>query len=82
MANDDLSPAAKKLVELCGHEGRVSEALKTNPDLVAGLDEYLEWRDRENMNISEQGKVPAIGHSMKDVIKSLRLFGKNKKTKK
>jgi hypothetical protein len=76
MGDANLSAAANKLIELCGHDGKVEEALKSNPELVSGLDEYLRWRDLENKRIEEKQQIPAVSHSLKKIAESLPTTGK------
>lgn len=72
MKKDDMSPAAKKLSELCGVEGSVKAALKADPKLVAGLDEYLQWRDDEVRCIAGSTKVSSAKHPLAKVAKTMK----------
>jgi len=57
MREEDLSPAAKKLLKLCEHE-KVTKVLEKYPGLMAGLDEYVQWLREESRKTQENAELP------------------------
>ena len=80
---EDLSPKAKALADQLGKDGNVAEALKKDPSLVEGLDEYQKWRDREHQSEGERIGCDSchspVAHGVSEALKKLRPPKKRKK---
>lgn len=80
---EDLSPKARALAGLLGKDGNISEALKKDPSLLEGLDEYQKWRDQEQRREGEQigcnSQHKPVAHGVAETLKKLRPPKKRKK---
>jgi hypothetical protein len=80
---EDLSPKAKALADQLGKDGNIAQALKRDPSLIEGLDEYQKWRDREHRedgrSIGRESNQRPIAHG---AAKALRKLSPPKKRKK
>lgn len=80
---DGLSPKARALADQLGHTGSISEALKKDPSLAEGLDEYQKWRDQEHQaegqRIGKDTKPHPMTHGIAETLKKLGLPKKRKK---
>ena len=76
---DSLSPKARALVEKVGHSGNVTEALKSDPSLIDGLDEYQKWRDDEHRAIGSDSRRQPMSHGVAEALKKLSPPKKRKK---
>jgi hypothetical protein len=65
------TPEAARLIELCGNDGDLSKVIKENHDLIPGLTEYVEWRDKGSKNTCSNSEVSPFGHSL---VASLKNF--------
>ncbi len=82
--NGPMSAEAQKLVELTESRGckgfsggdfssfDVTQVLKDHPELLAGLNEYLAWRDDANKAIGETKQVAPIAHTIQKSLRNLR----------
>lgn len=68
---EDLSEGAQKIVDIIGLEGNVSTIVEDHPELVAFLDEYVEWRDETNEAIGSETDDPKVAHGLKDDITAI-----------
>lgn len=71
-----LSPAAQELVRLCPPDGRghapdVQVVLRERPELLAGLNEYIEYCVETGELIAESKVPPKAGHAMATAAKKL-----------
>ena len=76
---DMIIQEAQKLIELATYEnGRprddvdLAAILQQHPDLIAGLNEYIKWRDAYRRNVRQDQKTNPIGHGMSSVLKDLK----------
>lgn len=88
-----MSAEAQKLVELTkggaygelGDKGfsglDVSKVLRDHPELMAGLNEYMAWRDDMNKAIGETKQLVPIAHSAQKALRDLRKQPKKVKGK-
>lgn len=80
---EDLSPKAKALADQLGKDGNIALALKNNPSLVEGLDEYQRWRDHEHQAEGERigcdSRHRPIAHGVAETLKKLSPPKKRKK---
>ena len=87
--NSGMSAEALKLVELTksgaeqfGDRGfskiDVTKVLQDHPELMAGLNEYLAWRDDENKAIGETTQVAPVTHSVQETLRNLQKKKKKK----
>ena len=77
---ESLSPKAKALADLLGHTGNIADALRSDPSLVEGLDEYQKWRDKRH---EEEGRLigsPMV-HGVAEALKKLSPPKKRRKKK-
>lgn len=68
IAPRDASPETKRLIEMyhaAEDDFSVSEAVKKHPELVSGLDGYMQIVLDEGKQICEKTATPYIGHSMR-----------------
>jgi len=79
--NGPMSAEAQKLVELTEGSGGsgsgfsnldVTHVLKDHPELMAGLNEYLAWRDHANKAIGETKQTVPMAHSIQQSLRNLR----------
>lgn len=72
---DGLSPKARALADQLGHTGSIAEALKNDPSLAEGLDEYQKWRDKEHQaegeRIGKDTKLHPMNHGIAETLKKL-----------
>ena len=72
ISTERLSPQAKRLVELTYDAGTtLSQALRENPDLIGGLDEYHAWHADNHTAISTKSEMPDTDHGVKRAAKKL-----------
>lgn len=69
---DELSLGARQLAELAGRKGDVIPILKEHPELIGSLDEYIKWRDAENVAIKTEQETFNTGHSLSVIAKKFR----------
>ena len=77
---DEMSKEALELIKLVGEpsrftgdtEGSLSATLKKHPKLLAGLDEYIKWRDQKSLAIAKTRQTAPVAHDMARIIKKLR----------
>ncbi len=83
---DSLSPKARALADQLGHTGSIAEALKKDPSLAEGLDEYQKWRDAEHQaegqRIGSDSRQQPVKHGVAEALKKLGLPPKRKHKKK
>jgi hypothetical protein len=90
MGANELSPAAQKLIELMGGEDAfdvyggnkktdLAKVLTEHPELMAGLNEYVAWRDKAMGEIAESHAASSVRHGAVDVLKGIRRQPKPKK---
>ena len=82
---DSLSPKARALADQLGHTGSIYEALKKDPSLAEGLDEYQKWRDQEHQaegeRIGGDSRRQPMTHGVAEALKKLGPPKKRKKKK-
>lgn len=78
MIFSDLSPEARKIVELLGGEGAaigeksdMASVIGAHPELLPGLNEYMRWRDDQMRAIEKQETVPPVAHGVSETLKKL-----------
>ncbi|MEI8328241.1 MAG: hypothetical protein WCG02_03850 [Candidatus Taylorbacteria bacterium] len=80
---ESLSPKARALADQLGHTGNIAEALKKDPSLVEGLDEYQKWRDAEHQaegqRIGSNSRLQPMTHGVAETLKKLSPPKKRKK---
>lgn len=83
---DGLSPKARALADQLGHTGSIAEALKKDPSLAEGLDEYQKWRDKEHQvegqRIGSDSRPQPITHGVAEALKKLGPPKKRKRKQK
>ncbi len=83
---ESLSPKARALADQLGHTGNIAEALKKDPSLVEGLDEYQKWRDKKHENegvrIGSDSRCQPMSHGVAETLKKLGPLKKRKPHKK
>jgi len=83
---ESLSPKARALADQLGHTGNIAEALKKDPSLVEGLDEYQKWRDQKHEDkgreIGSDSRRQPMSHGVAETLKKLGLPKKRKSHKK
>ena len=62
--NKELSEGAEKLIELVGTEGDLGATIKEHPELIDSLNEYAEWRDKNNRHAEVCKKSASVRHSL------------------
>lgn len=74
-----LSPAANRLVEMlgapCERGGKtidLSGALEQNPELMAGVNEYLAWLAEKERAADRCDQAPAFRHGLNVTAEALR----------
>ena len=83
--NKNLSTKAQKLVELCGpgddekDKISIAQALKEHPELLSGLDEYIEYREKRAKDVERRTVSPKIQHGL---AKKLRTYPQKKQIQK
>ncbi len=72
-AGKELSPQAQRLVDLV-YEGKrtLQEVLRSEPELMSGLDEYTVWYGEKMSAIAGAQETPTASHSMKEVIQKIK----------
>ena len=74
-STDSLSPKARALADQLGHTGSIAEALKNDPSLAEGLDEYQKWRDKEHYEegarIGGDSRRSPMKHGVAEALKKL-----------
>lgn len=78
---DKLSAQAQRLVELCSEQKQSpEEVLKNHPELMSGLNEYINWVKEEGRAVGKSNSRSPVGHSLRSILKSfLPQSSKNKK---
>jgi len=83
---ESLSPKARALADQLGHTGSIADALKKDPSLAEGLDEYQKWRDQkhhaEGVSISSDSRRQPMSHGVAKALKKLSPPKKRKNRKK
>lgn len=83
---ESLSPKARALADQLGYKGNISDALKKDPSLVEGLDEYQKWRDQkhedEGKGIGSDSRHQPMSHGVAEALKKLGPPKKRKPHKK
>jgi hypothetical protein len=82
---EDLAPKARELAEKIGHKGNIAEALKQDPSLVEGLDEYQQWRDQQNREegerIGQDSRCQSLSHEAGAILKGIKPPSQKRKKK-
>ncbi len=72
---ESLSPKARALADQLGHTGNLAEALRNDPSLVEGLDEYQKWRDQKHEDkgkeIGSDSRCQPMSHGVAETLKKL-----------
>ena len=79
--SNEMSEAAKKLIELTSNKSAhhesfdpsvdVGAVLVAHPELMTGMKEYMEWRDSANKAIAETKESAPVGHEMSSLLTSI-----------
>ena len=87
-SNSNLSAEAQELIKLVGGPGHnygqekrpnIADLLGSRPELMKGLQEYLQWRDDASRAIAETKVTAPAGH---EISKIALKFSQKKKGKK